>query len=49
MSIAEAVKDLNKQFKTEKEKKLEDKIEELEKIIINLNDRLSYLESRQCL
>lgn len=49
MSIQESVKELNKIFKEEKEKTLENKIEELEKIIINLNDRLSYLESRQCL
>ena len=48
MSLQESAKELNKLFKEEKEKTLLDKIEELEKIIINLNDRLNYLESHQC-
>lgn len=46
MTIAEAAKELNKAYKTEKEKKLEDKIEQLEKIIINLVNRVEYLENR---
>lgn len=44
MSLQEVAKELNKAYKTEKEKKLEDKIEELEKIIINLANRIEYLE-----
>lgn len=46
MTITEAAKELNKAYKTEKEKKLEDKIEQLEKIIINLVNRVEYLESK---
>lgn len=46
MTITEAAKELNQTFKTEKEKTLEDKIERLEKIIINLVNRVEYLESR---
>lgn len=46
MNIQEAAKELNKAFKTEREKTLEDKIEQLEKIIINLVNRVEYLESR---
>lgn len=46
MKIQEAAKELNKAFKTEREKTLEDKIEQLEKIIINLVNRVEYLESR---
>lgn len=46
MTIQEAAKELNKAFKTEREKTLEDKIEQLEKIIINLVNRIEYLESR---
>lgn len=49
MSIQTAAKDLSRQFKSENEKILLEKIDELEKIIINLNERLSYLESKQCL
>lgn len=45
MKIQEAAKELNKAFKTEREKTLEDKIEQLEKIIINLVNRVEYLES----
>lgn len=46
MTIQEAAKELNKAYKSEKEKTLEDKIEQLEKIIINLVNRVEYLESR---
>lgn len=48
MTIKETVRELNKTFKTEREKNLEDKIEQLEKIIENLNERLEYLESDKC-
>lgn len=46
MTITDVIQDLNKAFKTENEKKLEDKVEQLEKIIINLVTRLDYLETR---
>lgn len=46
MTLQEAAKELNQAFKTEQEKKLEDKIEKLEKIIINLVNRVEYLESK---
>lgn len=48
MTIKETVRELNQTFKTEREKNLEDKIEQLEKIIENLNERLEYLESDKC-
>lgn len=46
MTLQEAAKELNRAYKTEKEKILEDKVEKLEKIIINLVNRVEYLESR---
>jgi len=50
MTMQEAVKDLNRMFKEENEqeetKKLKEKIDTLEKVIINLATRLDYLESR---
>lgn len=46
MTIKEAAEELNKACKTEREKTLEAKIELLEKVIINLANRLDYLESR---
>lgn len=46
MTIQEAAKDLNMAFKSEKEKTLIKRIDELEKIIINLANRIEYLESR---
>lgn len=46
MNLQEAAKELNRLTKSEKEKKLEDRIEQLEKVIINLIDRVDYLESR---
>ena len=45
MNLQEAAKELNKLVKSEQEIKLEDKIEELEKIIANLCDRIDYLEA----
>ncbi len=47
MTIQEAAREFNEAFKTEKEKTLENKIEQLEKIIINLVNRVEYLEN-QC-
>ena len=44
MTIQEAAKELNKAYKSEKEKKLEDKIEQLENMIINLTNRVEHLE-----
>lgn len=44
MSLQEAAKELNRLCKTESEKDLLQRIDELEKIIINLTERLSYLE-----
>ena len=46
MTITEVAKELNKAYKTEKEKDLYKKIDELEKIIINLINRLEYLEAK---
>ena len=46
MNITEIAKDLNNTYKTEREKNLEKKILELEKIIENLANRLDYLESK---
>lgn len=50
MTIQEVVRDLNTEFKEDSKLvyKLEKKINELEKIITNLNERLEYLESHQC-
>lgn len=44
MSLTEAAKEFNRAFKSEKEKNLLDKIDELEKIIVDLSKRLDYLE-----
>ncbi len=44
MNIVEIAKDLNDTYKTEREKNLETKIRELEKIIENLAQRIDYLE-----
>ena len=44
MNIVEIAKDLNDTYKTEREKNLETKIRELEKIIENLAQRIEYLE-----
>ena len=46
MNIVEIAKDLNDTYKTEREKNLETKILELEKIIENLANRIEYLESK---
>ena len=46
MNIVEIAKDLNDTYKTEREKNLETKILELEKIIKNLANRIEYLESK---
>lgn len=46
MTIVEIAKDLNDTYKTEREKNLEKKILELEKIIENLANRIEYLESK---
>ena len=46
MNIVEIAKDLNDTYKTEREKNLETKIRELEKIIENLASRIEYLESK---
>ena len=46
MNITEIAKDLNDTYKTEREKSLEKKILELEKIIENLANRIEYLESK---
>lgn len=46
MTIQETAKELNNLVKTEREKSLENKIEQLEKVIINLINRIDYLESR---
>lgn len=46
MTIVEIAKELNDTYKTEREKNLEKKIRELEKIIENLANRIEYLESK---
>lgn len=46
MTIVEIAKELNNTYKTEREKNLETKIQELEKIIENLANRIEYLESK---
>ena len=46
MTIVEIAKELNDTYKTEREKNLEKKILELEKIIENLANRIEYLESK---
>lgn len=45
-TISEAVKELNEMFKDTEIKRLENKVDTLEKIIINLINRLEYLETR---
>lgn len=54
MSLQETAKELNRLTKTERENKLEDRIEQLEdklqimmKVIENMASRLEYLEARQ--
>lgn len=44
MNIREAAKEFNETFKTERERNLETKIAELEKVIKNLADRVTWLE-----
>lgn len=44
MNLQEAAKELNRLCKTESEKDLLTRIDELEKIIINLSQRIEYLE-----
>ena len=46
MSLQETVHELNETFKKENTKLLQDKINELEKIIVNLTERVDYLERR---
>lgn len=53
MTIKEAAKELNEAYKSEKEKdlekqveKLKDRVKQLEDIIINLANRIDYLELR---
>ena len=50
MTIKEIARELNAEFKKDGESvcELKDKIEQLENIIINLNERLEYLESDKC-
>lgn len=50
MTVQQIVRDLNTEFKEDSKLvyKLEKKINELEKIITNLTERLEYLESHQC-
>ena len=50
MTIKETARELNAEFKKDGELayELKDKIEQLEKIIENLNERLEYLESDKC-
>lgn len=50
MTIKEAAEKLNAEYKKQGDSayELKDKIEQLEKIIINLNERLEYLESDKC-
>lgn len=45
-TLKEAIHELRDTYKTESEKTLEVKIQELEKIITNLVDRVNYLESK---
>ena len=45
-TIQEAAREFNEFFKTEKEKSLEKRVQELEHIINNLVDRVNYLESK---
>lgn len=46
MSIQETVHELTQEFKKDEIKELQKKIDTLEKVIINLINRLDYLESR---
>lgn len=50
MTVQQIVRDLNTEFKEDSKLvyKLEKKINELEKIITNLTERLEYLEKHQC-
>lgn len=45
MNFKEAAKELNREFKSEQEKTLLNRIDELEKIIENLAQRIEYLEA----
>lgn len=42
-SIQEVAKEFNEAFKTEREKNLENKVAELEKIVSNLIEQVNYL------
>lgn len=44
MNIVEIAKELNDTYKTEREKNLETKIQELDNIVASLTKRLEYLE-----
>ena len=44
MNIVEIAKDLNDTYKTEREKNLETKIQELDNIVADLTNRIKYLE-----
>lgn len=44
VSIIEAARELNEAYKTEREKKLEQRIEQLEKILVNVINRLDSIE-----
>ena len=44
MNIVEIAKDLNDTYKTEREKNLEAKIQELDNIVAELTKRINYLE-----
>ena len=44
MNIVEIAKDLNDTYKTEREKNLETKIQELDNIVAELTKRINYLE-----
>ena len=44
MNIVEIAKDLNDTYKTEREKNLEKKIQELDNIVADLTNRIKYLE-----
>ena len=50
MTIKEIARELNQAFKEDKKEacELKDRIDQLEKIIENLNERLEYLESDKC-
>ena len=44
MNIVEIAKDLNDTYKTEREKNLEKRIQELDNIVADLTKRINYLE-----